>query len=136
MGVYGIIVCITFLNKNFHLTHPHPSVEGDYYLNKMKLRINPSSIRIRLSKSETETLSRNEKISDILIFPDGEGFTYSLRIASSFKAEMNKNDWVFSIPKEQADGWLASEKLALEVKLPREGMSDLILLVEKDLHDL
>lgn len=102
----------------------------------MKLRINPSSIRIRLSKSEKEILSQNGEISDTLVFPGGEKSTYTLRIASSFKAEMNKNDWVVSIPREQADGWLKSEKLALETKLTRPGMGDLILLVEMDLHDL
>lgn len=102
----------------------------------MKLRINPSSIRIRLSKSDRESLSQYRSVSDVLVFPGGEKLVYSLQIAESYGVAIDGQVIDVTIPTRETSEWLTSEKLTLEAKLPREGMRDLILLVEKDLHDL
>ncbi|MEQ8905261.1 hypothetical protein [Ekhidna sp.] len=102
----------------------------------MKLRINHSSIRIRLGKQDIQELKEHGSVRNELIFPGGEKLTYKLEIGGSFHASLDTNHLIVTIPKDESDDWLNSEKLAIETKLERNEGDELILLVEKDLHDL
>ncbi|MEP0987569.1 hypothetical protein [Ekhidna sp.] len=102
----------------------------------MKLRINHSSIRIRLGKSDIQELREQRKVKNELLFPGGKKLVYKLEIGESFHASLDTNCLIVTIPEDESDAWLNSEKLAIETKLERNEGDELILLVEKDLHDL
>lgn len=101
----------------------------------MKLRINHSSIRIRLGKSDIQELKEHGSVRNELLFPGGERLIYQLEIGDSYYASLDNNCLIVTIPKDESDVWLNSEKLAIETKLERNEGDELILLVEKDLHD-
>ncbi|WP_421764698.1 DUF7009 family protein [Ekhidna sp.] len=102
----------------------------------MKLRINHSSIRIRLGKQDIQELKEQRQVKNELLFPGGQKLIYQLEIGASFHASLDTNCLILTIPSDESDDWLNSEKLAIETKLSRKGKGELVLLIEKDLHDL
>ncbi|WP_425390741.1 DUF7009 family protein [Ekhidna sp.] len=102
----------------------------------MKLRINHSSIRIRLGKQDIQELKEHGSVRNELLFPGAERLIYQLEIGESFLASFDKNSLRIAIPEMESHDWLHSEKLSMETKLSLTDGSELILLVEKDLHDL
>ncbi|SNT39476.1 hypothetical protein SAMN05421640_3745 [Ekhidna lutea] len=102
----------------------------------MKLRINHSSIRIRIGKQDVQELKEHGSVRNELLFPGREKLVYQLEIGESFHASLDTNCLIVTIPKDESDAWLNAEKLAIETKLGRNEGDELILLIEKDLHDL
>ncbi|WP_420316129.1 DUF7009 family protein [Ekhidna sp.] len=102
----------------------------------MKLRINQSSIRIRLGKQDIQELKEQRQVKNELLFPGGQKLIYQLEIGASFHASFDKKRLNVTIPEKESNNWLNSDKLAIETKLSRKGKGELVLFIEKDLHDL
>lgn len=102
----------------------------------MKLRIRGNSIRLRLTRSEVGRLGETGWVGDIVEFgAASSAFRYELRTSdkdSSMEARFDHNCLSISVPVGEAENWIRSEQIGLEV-MSRIGDSKFLrILVEKD----
>lgn len=96
----------------------------------MKLRIKGNSIRLRLLKSEVETLSEHGYISDEVLFPTRPLF-YSLLISddvTKIEARYEADRIMTILPRHLAEEWINGEDISIEAF-----SGEISILVEKDL---
>jgi hypothetical protein len=100
----------------------------------MKLRCVENSIRLRLKKSDVDTLAEEKNMSVSIGFPAGAILKYELRIVPNEGIAAIFDSGVISIllPENKAMHWIASEEVSIgkEIKLP-DGQT-LSILIEKD----
>ena len=100
----------------------------------MKLRIRDNSIRVRLSKSEVDTLGKGAMVSNELEFPGGKSICFQLLGGNQFNAAFDEDTVRITAPEETLREWVASEELSLSQDLPVSSASSLWILIEKDLQ--
>lgn len=98
----------------------------------MKLRILDNSIRIRLSKSEVELLSKKGEITANTPLPSSN-FTYSLESTeSSFQVVHSSEGLKIQVPKETVSSWANSNRVGFRNTFELADGSKTSLLIEKD----
>lgn len=81
----------------------------------MKLRLQGSTLRLRLRRSDIEMLAESGEVREVVSFPQGEWF-YSLVLddaATSPSAEMNGNEIRVRLPRQQGLSWCHSTDVAI-----------------------
>ena len=105
----------------------------------MKLRIQGNTIRIRVSRSETDTFALTGKVSELLTFGSGLALTYELeKSASAAQPEVSfaDNHLKVTIPAELAQSWTETDRVGFEHTADNGEEGGLYLLVEKDFQCL
>ncbi|MCB0654080.1 MAG: hypothetical protein KDC85_22565 [Saprospiraceae bacterium] len=99
----------------------------------MKLRCSQNSLRLRVLKSETETLKRGEELVE-KVHVGTAVFSYGLTQSESgaVYATFEKGHIEVHIPKNELAVWLDTEQVGIEVKQPLEDGGTLQILIEKD----
>lgn len=101
----------------------------------MKLRIRDNSIRIRLTQSEVDQLSKQGFVTAKTGFPDGRDFGYSLESSpASVTPEAFFSDSVITIrvPESEVLAWSSSSQVSMSGSQALEDGETLDILVEKD----
>lgn len=101
----------------------------------MKLRCTENSIRIRIRKSELEELNKTNRIAEEVHFGNRTVFTFMLCVTDNFKeveAIYLSNNIVVSLPREEAQKWMATNQISIEAFNSLENGKSLHILIEKD----
>lgn len=102
----------------------------------MKLRCTHNSLRIRVRKSDLETLQKNKIVSESVQFAPQEKLLFSLQIneqVSKIEAHFQHNHIVVTLPVDVAQQWINSSQVGIETQQPLEQPeASLHLLIEKD----
>jgi hypothetical protein len=101
----------------------------------LKLRIQDNSIRLRLTRSEVDRLSRDGSVSAAVFFPGGSSLEYSVE-ASSMTGQPRANYFadrmVVQVPLSLVQRWATTEEVSIAGVQPLDEKGDLSILVEKD----
>lgn len=99
----------------------------------MKLRIKGNSIRLRLAKSEVETLAATGIIQEQTNL-GSSFFIYQLKKEhiSELKADLQNNTLTVYIPYQFVNEWTNNNTVGIDNKSPDNRMPALYILVEKD----
>lgn len=95
----------------------------------MKLRIQDSSLRLRLTRKEVAAFAATGRVAAETHFPSGRRLTYALEASRSEKrlaATFEDGHITVRVPEELVGPWVHTDKVGLE---EHAGMS---ILVEKD----
>jgi protoporphyrinogen oxidase len=100
----------------------------------MKIRIKGNSVRIRLSRSETQQLAETSRIEECTQFVNGT-FSYVLLASEAhthLDAHLGDNTITVLMPAQLTSNWFANDVVGYDhhVALPDGGQ--LYLLIEKD----
>ncbi len=103
----------------------------------MKLRIKGNSIRLRVTRSELDTLVNDGRIEEtIWLGPDAQSrLTYVLEhdaSANSVTLRFNLPEIAVLIPTHEAKKWRSSDQIGVYASIPLGARSPLELAVEKD----
>ncbi len=95
----------------------------------MKLRLHANSIRLRLSRCEVAQLGANGKVEELVAFPDGGTFGFSIASTDVPKitASLVDSRILLSVPCAMANDWVVSDQVGLEAPG---------ILIEKDFQCL
>ena len=101
----------------------------------MKLRIRDNSVRLRLTRTEVETLRETGVVSATTAFPGGREFRY--RVESS-PASVNpgalfsENVITVRLPESAVLAWATSDQVSMSGEQLLDDGNKLLVLVEKD----
>jgi hypothetical protein len=100
----------------------------------MKLRIQGSSIRIRLSEDEVHVLAETGRVEDQLIFDPEESFTYAVEVHDDEEIAVLRGPGQIAVllPKSDVEDWPYDDVVGFEA-VADNGAEGLTILVEKDL---
>ncbi len=101
----------------------------------MKLRIRGNSLRLRLTRSELDTLSSTGRIAETTEFPRQPPLVYALTVSPSqtaLSASFDRGEICVSIPEEAFRHWLQPQEVGISGTQALEGGKILSLLIEKD----
>lgn len=102
----------------------------------MKLRCTHNSIRLRLRKSDLNTLVEKGEVKEQVSFPGGkETFSFILKLKEELDqvhAASSPHELEISLPKFNAISWANSAEVGIEVYQELGGEEQLHLLIEKD----
>ena len=100
----------------------------------MKLRCTDNSLRLRVRKSDLDTLQQEGVIAESLTFGPQTHFRFSLKISQDLaevKAIFENNEISVLLPAQQAQTWINSNQVGIEITQPANSES-LDILIEKD----
>lgn len=99
----------------------------------MKLRCSQNSLRLRVLKSETETLKKGQELTEKIHIGTAV-FSFGLRQSESgaVYATFEKGHIEVYVPKNKMALWLDSEQVGIEAEQLLEDGGTLQLLIEKD----
>lgn len=101
----------------------------------MKLRCTENSIRIRIRKSELDQLTKTKRVAEKIRFGNQIALTFALTIndsAQQVAATLLHNNLVVSLPSKEADQWINSNQVGIEVNNSIDTDQSLHILIEKD----
>lgn len=101
----------------------------------MKLRIRDNSVRLRLERSEVDTLRDRHKVTASTQFAAGAEFAYAVESDAGCDtpaAEFSSNTIVVRLPAAAVVTWANSEQVSIAGKQAAPGDATLSILVEKD----
>lgn len=101
----------------------------------MKLRIRDNSVRLRLERSEVDTLRDENRVAASTRFAEGIEFVYAVESdtdCDSPAAIFAASTIVVRLPAAAVSKWADSEQVSLEGEQVVDGNSTLAILVEKD----
>lgn len=101
----------------------------------MKMRVRGNSIRLRLTQSEVKIFGENNLIEESIEFGGEKNLIYALESKSDVekvKAEFNENRVVITIPRNEANNWINSNRIGIKAEQNIGGEKFLRLLIEKD----
>jgi hypothetical protein len=101
----------------------------------MKLRIRGNSLRLRLSRSELDTLRDSGRVADSIAFPSGRVLGYAMRVdeqSHTLSAAFSGEGIAVSIPRAQFERWLEPREVGISGTLALPGNAELVVLLEKD----
>ncbi len=103
----------------------------------MKLRIQGSSIRLRLKQPEVTTLAETGRVEDRIEIGPGAALTYALETSdvSALSVRLDGSDITVLLPRDQAAEWTDTDNVGLEAELATDS-GTLQVLVEKDFQCL
>lgn len=101
----------------------------------MKLRCTHNSIRLRLRKSDLETLKQKASISESIRFFHQATLQFTLKTdpqKEELDAQLAENEIVITLPLAMATKWINSNEVGIEENLKLDADESLHILVEKD----
>ncbi len=101
----------------------------------MKLRCVHNSIRIRIKKSELQKLDSEGILTETVSLGGTTMFAFALGVDAmrdEVNAELVDNLLAVHIPLVQAQQWINSNQVGIEVNYPLENGENLHILIEKD----
>lgn len=97
----------------------------------MKLRIYENKIRLRLSRPEVEQFSQGASCTDMLVFPNGNTFTYKLAEGTDNLVSYDHDVMTIVLCEEEVETWANTDQVGIKaVVSSKSGKID--VLVEKD----
>lgn len=105
----------------------------------MKLRILGDSVRLRLSKSDVQTLCEQGQVADTAHFGAGAALTYTLRLdegAADVHARLEGSHIRVSLPRAQGVAWAEGDEVGISASQSLAEDRELSLLIEKDFQCL
>lgn len=101
----------------------------------MKLRCSTNSIRLRLRRSEVESLLQAGQVADAVHFGSGEPFRFVLELVqdqTEIEARRDPAGLTVLLPQDLGQQWVQSDMVGLEGNQPIGKDQSLHILVEKD----
>ena len=101
----------------------------------MKLRMTHNSIRIRIRKSELDKLSKEGLVEETINLGNFVQFKFGLVINNRIErplASLNNNYLNLSLPSNDANQWINTNQVGIEVNHSISENEQLHLLIEKD----
>ncbi|RLA24809.1 MAG: hypothetical protein DRQ63_10555 [Gammaproteobacteria bacterium] len=101
----------------------------------MKLRIRDNSIRLRLTRTEVETVRVDALVRGKVIFAGGTTFEYVLESSPATvkpEAHISNNVLTVRIPESEIQQWSTSEQVSISAEQNLDGGGYLTILIEKD----
>ena len=101
----------------------------------MKLRIRDNSIRLRLSKTEVDTVNSDGLVRGQVQFAGSNSFTYVLESSPATvkpEAHFSNNVLTVRIPQLDVKQWAESERVSISSEQNLDEKEHLKILVEKD----
>ena len=101
----------------------------------MKIRIKGNSIRIRLSRTEVDTLGREGYLEELTEFGGNVVFRYALQSKQdivSLSAGFEGNTMSMFVPADMVAEWVSTEKVGYSHHMDIGEGKQLFLLLEKD----
>jgi len=105
----------------------------------MKLRIQGSSVRLRLSQSEVSQFSKTGFVEDSVQFAPGANFAYTLESSSTVPAAHAsfQNGWLrIQVPAAVGTEWFTTDRVGISAEQALESGKQLSILIEKDFQCL
>lgn len=100
----------------------------------MKLRIKGDSLRVRLSRSEVDSLAQSGTLEDSTRFVSST-LKYTLTSKegiSDLEADFNLGEITLYVPSAIATAWPGNDVISYKAEMPLPGGNKLALLLEKD----
>jgi len=100
----------------------------------MKLRIKGNSLRIRLTKTEVNTIATNGYLEEETLFVNNKLVYALLRVdeGNALTATMEQNKITMFVPSALTKDWPANNIISFEANMPLADNKTLYLLLEKD----
>ncbi|MBT8077426.1 MAG: hypothetical protein KJO31_02570 [Gammaproteobacteria bacterium] len=101
----------------------------------MKLRIRDNSIRLRLTRSEVDTVNDDGLVSATVPFAGGVRFDYVLESSPACVkpvAQFSNNSLTVRLPQKEVRDWATSEAVSIASEQLLDDGGSLNILVEKD----
>lgn len=102
----------------------------------MKLRCTTNSLRLRVKKSDLETLQKEGTISESLVFANQIQLRFSLKIdekQTQVTAFFENNEISVHLPGSEANDWINSNQVGIQTTQPStKNEEPLDILIEKD----
>jgi hypothetical protein len=101
----------------------------------VKLRVRGSSIRLRLTRGEVQSLAGSPGVvSEQICFSPGVSLTYrvSRGLAPAVHASFDGNAIQITVPDTIAQRWAGSDEVGFEAEQANPGGAPLRILIEKD----
>lgn len=105
----------------------------------MKLRVLDNSIRLRLSRTEVETVATEGLVRGRVRFAGSYTFDYVLESSPATvkpEAHLSNNVLTVRVPQMDIENWAASDQVAIRSEQVLDDGEELKILVEKDFHCL
>ena len=104
----------------------------------MKLRVRHNSLRLRLGKSEIESLSQGQQCREAIHFPGSGRLDYTLTASNDpeIRAWFAASAIRITVPSAQLTAWCASNQTGLSADIAAPGEPPLTVLIEKDFRCL
>ena len=104
----------------------------------MKLRLQPNSVRLRLSEAEVAQLAQSGRLSERVSFPgtDGGTLVYEILVDAEvveIAASFTHGCITVKVPKASAEDWSRSGDVTLSSGRAGNGDYAFIAIIEKDL---
>jgi hypothetical protein len=100
----------------------------------MKLRIKGNSLRLRLLRSEVESLAATGRVSEEIILGTAV-LTYTMSVSAGEKVAVHfaANEIVVSLPETVARNWMQTDEVSIEAEQPAGPNGNVLsILIEKD----
>ncbi len=101
----------------------------------MKLRIRDNSIRLRLTRTEVETVRADALVRGRVRFAGGNTFDYILESSPATvnpEAHISNNALTVRIPESEILQWSTTEQVSISAEQILHGGEPLKILIEKD----
>lgn len=100
----------------------------------MKIRIQDNSIRLRLTRTEVDRVSREGGVRATIAFPGGTQLDYVVEASDSARPEARFDEAgiVVGVPGALLRQWAASDEVSISGEQPLADGDELRILVEKD----
>ncbi len=101
----------------------------------MKLRIRDNSIRLRLTRTEVETVRADALVRGRVRFAGGNTFDYILESSPATvnpEAHISNNALTVRIPESEILQWSTTEQVSISAEQILHGGDPLKILIEKD----
>lgn len=100
----------------------------------MKLRLQPNSLRLRLSTRDTERLERDGVVRETICLAPGQSLAYEVALSAEVQlptAVLEGGTLSVRLPRVPALAWLGSDEEGMRAEQPT-GKEPLTIRVEKD----
>lgn len=99
----------------------------------MKLRLQPGSLRLRLTEPEVQTLAAAGFLEESVAFGPGQGLRYRLELADISQTDCALTDALLRvrIPERAGRAWAASKEIAIGAVNTEDTVE---LIVERDME--
>jgi hypothetical protein len=101
----------------------------------MKLLLQPNLIRLRLNRSEVETLIKENAVEEVVALGADQVLRYCLQVSHNItapQASFKMGEVLIKVPYERATHWALSSEINVEGTQVTDGQSPLRILLEKD----
>ena len=101
----------------------------------MKLRVLDNSIRLRLTRTEVDTVAKEGLVKGHVVFPGQNAFSYILESSPATvnsEAHISNNVLTIRVPEAEIKAWAGSDEVSIDAKQGLDDGGALKILVEKD----